>query len=106
MVERQGRQMRLDEVLGDGFAVIARDAHVLAHCAVPMETPGMPVRRIVLVSVNEDILPGLDTEALPYVRDLSGVLAQFMETFGAQAMVLRPDRYVYSVVSSDAVSTH
>ncbi len=68
----QGQRGRLDDLLGDGFWLITTDD-------TPVATPGA-ARRFVL---DRD------------VTDESGRLRQWLEASNAQAVLVRPDRYVF-----------
>ncbi|MDB5848696.1 MAG: 3-(3-hydroxyphenyl)propionate hydroxylase [Rhodoferax sp.] len=82
-----GSQVLLDEVLGRDFAWLG-----LAGAAPPA---GLPVtcRRVRVVARQDDFLqpePGLDA----VVRDVDGGLESSIRSAGANALMLRPDRYV------------
>lgn len=76
VLKADGRRVRLDEAIGTGWALIARDAN------------GVPAADDVAVFVV-----GRD------VSDEGGTLSQWLEAFGTDAVLLRPDRYVFGVAS-------
>ncbi|MCK9511167.1 MAG: bifunctional 3-(3-hydroxy-phenyl)propionate/3-hydroxycinnamic acid hydroxylase [Pigmentiphaga sp.] len=87
-----GERTLLDNALGDGFAWLYREG-----TTPPPEHPGMPTRRIAVVARADDFLPGHGTHgtADARVRDSEDVLGQLLEAAGADAVLVRPDRYVY-----------
>lgn len=103
MVELPGGALHLlDDVLGTGFAVIQWAGH--APIALP---PGMEARHVQLLRRSEDFLPPLSAHAseaagMPRVRDCEGKLADILDASQAQAVVLRPDRYVFAFVPKNA----
>lgn len=95
--------LRLDEVLGSGFAVIGWDAAVVREAALHRVPPGLCTGRVALVRSEDDFLDTpADDGTVVRVRDASGELAALLARFGAAALVLRPDRYVYAVVPAAA----
>lgn len=103
--QRPAKELRLDEVLGAGFSVIGWDAAVVREAARQVVPQGLCTGQVALVRSEDDFL---DTPAdygdgaVVRVRDASGELAALLARFGAAALVLRPDRYVYAVVPQPA----
>lgn len=92
-VEWPGGQRRLlDEVLGPGFACLSR-AGQPPDPELESWMAGMDVRRIELVAAEDDF-PWPEAPERLVVRDCEGVLTRVMAEAGAQAMLVRPDRYV------------
>ena len=98
-----GQRVLLDDVLGHDFAVLqwaGSDA-----VAVPV---GMLARRVQLVRQGDDFLPTQLGTSAPTesncvaVRDCDGVLADILDVGDAQAVILRPDRYVFAFLKSQA----
>ena len=87
---RGGATVLLDDALGSGFAVLrwATD-HDWRGAALPPHT-----RVIDVLRREEDFLP--TTRAGHVLRDVSGEIARVLDSAGAQAVVLRPDRYVFA----------
>jgi 3-(3-hydroxy-phenyl)propionate hydroxylase len=96
-----GERVLLDDVLGHGFAVLQ-----LAGTPAS-QTPGpLPSVRVAVVRRADDFLPEL-AEAHPgatLVRDIDGTLEALLASAGAQAIVLRPDRYVLAYLREGAHS--
>ncbi|WP_159912637.1 bifunctional 3-(3-hydroxy-phenyl)propionate/3-hydroxycinnamic acid hydroxylase [Pantoea sp. 18069] len=87
MERPDGSQVWLDDMLGHDFAWIG-----LAG-AVPPEGLGLACRRVRLVAQQDDFLqpdPHVDT----VLRDVQGTLEGILRSAGANALLLRPDRYV------------
>lgn len=106
--QRPATDVRLDGLLGTGFSVIGWDAAVVRETARHVVPPGLCTGQVALVRSEDDFLDplpddnGNGTAAVVQVRDASGELAALLARFGASALVLRPDRYVYSVVPTSA----
>lgn len=86
-----GERVLLDEVLGQGFAVLQLAGKPVPATPVPLRTV-----RVVVVRRSDDFLPELaDAHAgATLVRDIDGTLEALLASAGANAVVLRPDRYV------------
>ncbi len=96
-----GRRVLLDDVLGHGFALLQ-----LAGTPA-LQLPG-PLRsvRVAVVRRADDFLPEL-ADAHPgatLVRDIDGALEALLASAGAEAIVLRPDRYVLAYLREGAPS--
>ncbi|SFV03323.1 3-(3-hydroxy-phenyl)propionate hydroxylase [Polaromonas sp. YR568] len=89
-----GSQAALDDVLGSGFALLsladAEDGGVAAALAV-LAVAGLACRHIQLVAQSDDFLKPAGAAA---ARDCGGTLEAIIRSAGAQAVLLRPDRYV------------
>lgn len=82
-VTADGREVRLDDLLGPGWSAIASDADAAAEFAAG----GFPV-----------LVRGRDFE------DRDGVVAGWMERFGADWALLRPDRFVFAAGDAEPAS--
>ncbi|MET9300982.1 bifunctional 3-(3-hydroxy-phenyl)propionate/3-hydroxycinnamic acid hydroxylase [Micromonospora aurantiaca] len=99
----------LDEVLGDGFAVLGR-----AGVADPLGAwrLGLPVRFVAVHPSGTPLadLPGPSADAPATggpdrvdVVDADGVLGGWLRRHGADLVVLRPDRFVFALVTAGDV---
>jgi 3-(3-hydroxy-phenyl)propionate hydroxylase len=91
--------VRLDELLGDGFAVIGFDSAAFRAAALRLLPPGMQGCVLPLVRRDDDFLGGHPEDALQPARDVSGELGAMLDHRGAVAVVVRPDRYGYRFVA-------
>jgi len=94
----------LDDVLGDGFALLATPGtppSLLAQ-ARQGETGGLPVRAVAVLD-KEDTSPV--TAPVIGVRDLRGDLAQLLAGYPSGVYLLRPDRYVAAFFAEAAAQT-
>lgn len=98
MQHRDGGLVRLDELLGHGFAVIGFDSPAFRAGAQRLLPPGMPGRVLALVRRDDDFVGG-EANAIPRARDVSGELGAVLERCGAVAIVVRPDRYGWHLVN-------
>jgi 3-(3-hydroxy-phenyl)propionate hydroxylase len=93
----QGSPTRLDEVLGDGFALLGWDSDPRAQLQ-----PGaadfwqrLGTRCIQLLPAGRPF-PATAPEGLQLVRDDTGALAAWFAQHRRPAVVVRPDRYVFA----------
>jgi 3-(3-hydroxy-phenyl)propionate hydroxylase len=87
---RNGKRLRLDEVLGKGFALLR-----WASAPSPGPLHNLEIREVQLLQQSDDFL--LERARSPnviVVRDCEGVLGPLLDSAGAAAILLRPDRYV------------
>ena len=90
---------RLDELLGSGFAVLGRDSTELRLHARKLMPAGVPLCVVALIRPDEDfIAPALSDDEVVLARDGSGVLGALLEQLGADAIVVRPDRFWSRIV--------
>jgi 3-(3-hydroxy-phenyl)propionate hydroxylase len=88
----------LDEVLGDGFAVVG--PAVGPAVAADPRWRGLPVRFVRVCPPG--YAPGVADGDYHEVTDVDGRLAQWFARHGAGLAVLRPDRFVYAAADSAA----
>jgi 3-(3-hydroxy-phenyl)propionate hydroxylase len=96
---QSGEHVRLDDVLGSGFACIGWAAPPGVPAALREVLAGLNVRFVVILRKHQPFLP----DALPdgiVVRDCDGVLEHLLNERHAQALLLRPDRYVLAFLRS------
>ena len=87
-----GNQVPLDDVLGSGFAWLG-----LAG-ATPPKDLGVACRSVYVVAQQDDFLK---TDNQTAVRDVTGTLEAIIRSARANAVVLRPDRYVLAYLHQD-----
>ncbi len=92
---RAGRTQLLDSLCGSGYALIGW-AGSLPH--TPAWWPSEAPARISLLRADEDFLP--DDRREPVARDATGELARVLDSAGAQAVLLRPDRHVLAYLGA------
>lgn len=90
---QSGEVVRLDSVLGDGFAVLGWDTPAFRAKAASLLPPGAPGQVVALLRSDEDFLDAAGQAPVVTVRDCSGELEKTLAAFDAVAMVVRPDRY-------------
>ena len=91
-----GERVPLDDVLGHGFVFIGWNVPAALHNAFA----GVPVRVILIVRQQQPFPLDAPTDSL-VVRDCEGVLEHLLHDMRAQALLLRPDRYVLAFLRSD-----
>ena len=92
-----GQTTLLDDLLGTGFAVLQwADSPELA---LPT---GMQAQVLHIIRHADDFLPTTTAAHPQCVRDVQHELANVLDSAQAQAVVLRPDRYVLAYVGQDA----
>lgn len=91
-----GQTMLLDDLLGTGYALLQwADAPELPLPA------GMQARVVRVIRHADDFLPASTAAHALCVRDVQHELAAVLDSAQAQAVVLRPDRYVLAYVGQD-----
>nr|WP_181726092.1 bifunctional 3-(3-hydroxy-phenyl)propionate/3-hydroxycinnamic acid hydroxylase [Polaromonas sp.]QJS06419.1 3-(3-hydroxy-phenyl)propanoic acid hydroxylase, monooxygenase [Polaromonas sp.] len=89
------RQGRFDEVVGLGFVLVSRSAAVEAELGEKQRAflDALDAKRVVIAAAGAEAGPGawedLDSKFIPY-----------MEQHGIEAMLVRPDFYLYGAVST------
>jgi 3-(3-hydroxy-phenyl)propionate hydroxylase len=89
-----GTQAALDDVLGSGFALLSladADGKGVAAALAALGGAGLACRHIHVVAQRDDFLKPAPGATL---RDCGGTLEAIIRSAGAQAVLLRPDRYV------------
>jgi 3-(3-hydroxy-phenyl)propionate hydroxylase len=97
---RHGGLVRLDDVLGTGFAVLGWDSPAFRAHAAKLLPPGMPGTAVALVRQDDDFLGPDEDTSVVRVRDAGGELGRLLDTAGAAALVVRPDRYSCRLVTA------
>lgn len=101
-----GAQAGLDDVLGSGFALLsladAEDGAVAAALAA-LAGAGLACRHIRVVAQRDDFLKPAVTGST--LRDCGGTLEAVIRSAGAQAVLLRPDRYVLAYLRRGEAGT-
>ena len=102
VVERPGGAMcRLDDLLGDGFAVLGWDDPRLRARAESLLPFRAPMRVVALCRADEDFAGSTPAAGVCLARDTSGALARFLDRLGAKAVIVRPDRYWWRVIARE-----
>lgn len=95
---------RLDDIAGSGFVVIGWDSPQLRSQAARWVPANAPFRVIALLRREDDFIdsqPAVGDDVVQ-ARDASGALDAFLDGLGAQALVVRPDRYWCRVITAEA----
>jgi hypothetical protein len=86
LVEREGREGRFDDLIGNGFQLIVADGDPFEHLSDP--------RRALLDTLDATVAT-LDPAAPLGVRDCDGRLTAWLSEHNAHAVLVRPDFYVF-----------
>lgn len=97
----QGQQQLLDEYLGTGFALIGWYSKDFIEKAALFAPPNVPVRYVALIRQHEDFIDLPVPEHFVLLRDASNQFGQVLDGLNAVALVVRPDRYSYRMISAD-----
>lgn len=92
-----GRESRLDDILGDGFAVIGGAVSDAALARAAAEIAGATTLPVVAVRADAALAP---TPGMAVVADRSGILRRWIAQHGTT--IVRSDRYVYGTARDDA----
>jgi 3-(3-hydroxy-phenyl)propionate hydroxylase len=90
-----GAQAALDDVLGNGFALLSladADRSGVKAALAALAAAGLACRHLQVVAQSDDFLTSAGPDAT--LRDCGGTLEAIIRSAGAQAVLLRPDRYV------------
>jgi len=89
-----GARALLDDVLGPGFAFVGWRGDMM-----PDHVPSLPsLRRVQLVRRSDDFPSALPAADEVIVRDCDGILESALAEARADALLVRPDRYVLSCI--------
>ncbi|MES2910670.1 MAG: bifunctional 3-(3-hydroxy-phenyl)propionate/3-hydroxycinnamic acid hydroxylase [Pseudomonadota bacterium] len=97
MVELQGgAHVLLDDVLGDGFALLTLAGSEAAGLLENFRAAGLACKHLAVVARSDDFLRQPGDVAVPdmVVQDFTGTLENILRSAGADAVLLRPDHYV------------
>ncbi|MES2412710.1 MAG: bifunctional 3-(3-hydroxy-phenyl)propionate/3-hydroxycinnamic acid hydroxylase [Pseudomonadota bacterium] len=103
MVELPGGvHVLLDDELGEGFALLTLAGSEAAKVLGNFRAAGLACRHIAVVAKSDDFLlqPGETAAPDLLVQDFTGTLENIMRSAGADALLLRPDRYVLAYVDN------
>jgi 3-(3-hydroxy-phenyl)propionate hydroxylase len=98
-----GRRVALDEVLGDGYALLGVGAR---------ETPGLPdatawpwatLAPTVVTLMLDDRHPRTGVDGIE-IADLDGSLIELLGRYRAHTVLVRPDRFIAAVLDDDNVT--
>jgi 3-(3-hydroxy-phenyl)propionate hydroxylase len=93
-VELDGRRGLLDDVIGLGFTLLGRERDPAA---------GLDDRRRELLAMLGGRSYALTREPRPgAIVDLDGTLLDYLEAYGAAAILIRPDFYVFGTATDEA----
>lgn len=102
-ITHSGRPKKLDDALGDGFAILAWNTsprHTL-EMGMDFYWESLNTRFIQVVPAGEpepkEIPPGVEV-----IQDDSGELERWFRKHHAQTVILRPDRYVFGSFKKDS----
>ncbi len=109
MIELQGgAHALLDDVLGDGFALLTLAGSTGAGLLDKFRAAGLACKHVAVVAKSDDFLRQPGDLAVPdmVVQDFTGTLENILRSAGADAVFLRPDRYVLAYVDPHGTQSH
>ncbi|MES2283212.1 MAG: bifunctional 3-(3-hydroxy-phenyl)propionate/3-hydroxycinnamic acid hydroxylase [Pseudomonadota bacterium] len=109
MVELQGgAHALLDDVLGEGFALLTLAGSTAAGLLDKLRAAGLACKHLAVVAKSDDFLRQPGDVAVPdlVVQDFTGTLENILRSAGADAVLLRPDRYVLAYADSRDAQSH
>lgn len=96
VMKSSGEVQLLDELLGDGFALLYLSSHPGKHFLNLRLNTGRVAPRKLCILPQDINFP--DTDAIDYVRDYRGALASIFDRYANSVVLLRPDRYVCAAI--------
>lgn len=109
MIELQGgAHVLLDDVLGEGFALLTLGGSKASSLLDNFRAAGLACRHLAVVVKSDDFLRQPGDVAVPemVVQDFTGTLENILRSAGADAVLLRPDRYVLAYADSRDAQSH
>lgn len=103
MVELQGgAHVLLDDVLGEGFALLTLAGSRAVGWPDDLRAAGLACKHLAVVAKSDDFLrlPGDTGVPDTVLQDFTGTLENILRSAGADAVLLRPDRYVLAYADS------
>ena len=91
-----GAHVALDDVLGHGFALLALAGADAGAALESFASAGLACKYVQVILQTDDFLKASGAGPAPdaVLRDCDGALGKIIRSAGAQAVLLRPDRYV------------
>lgn len=90
----------LDDYLGQGFAVIGWAGHSFYQNIQKFIPPHVPVTFIALLNRDEDFVKQDLADNFILLRDCNGVMEKIFKQHQSVAMIIRPDRYSYNMLTA------
>ncbi len=109
MVELQGgAHVLLDDVLGEGFALLTLAGSRAVGWPDDLRAAGLACKHLAVVAKSDDFLrlPGDTGVPDTVLQDFTGTLENILRSAGADAVLLRPDRYVLAYADSRTTKSH
>lgn len=109
MVELQGgAHVLLDDVLGEGFALLTLAGSRAVGWPDDLRAAGLACKHLAVVAKSDDFLrlPGDTGVPDTVLQDFTGTLENILRSAGADAVLLRPDRYVLAYADSRTTKNH
>ncbi|MFW2003756.1 bifunctional 3-(3-hydroxy-phenyl)propionate/3-hydroxycinnamic acid hydroxylase [Acinetobacter baumannii] len=97
--DQSGKVTLLDDYLGQNFAVIGWERGSFCLDIKKFIPPNVPVTYIALLSQDEDFIEQDIDENFILLRDCHGVIEKIFKQHQAVAMIIRPDRYSYNMLT-------
>ncbi|HEY3046121.1 MAG TPA: bifunctional 3-(3-hydroxy-phenyl)propionate/3-hydroxycinnamic acid hydroxylase [Polaromonas sp.] len=96
-----GVRVALDDVLGPGFALLSLADADTGATLESFSSAGLACKHLQVVSQADDFLRASGAQQAPdtVLRDGDGTLEKIIRSAGAQAVLLRPDRYVLAYLN-------
>ena len=106
-----GAHLRLDDLLGTGFALLTLPSSGAAALLGDFQAVGLDCKHLAVVAQSEDFLPQTTPQAAgdsspAVVQDCTGALEKIIRSAGADAVLLRPDRYVLAYADNQNPESH
>lgn len=109
LVELQGgAHVLLDDTLGSGFALLTLAGSNAASLLDSFRAAGLACKHVAVVAKSDDFLRQAGDVAVPdlVVQDFTGTLGNMLLSAGADAALLRPDRYVMAYIDPHGNASH
>ncbi|WP_447501801.1 bifunctional 3-(3-hydroxy-phenyl)propionate/3-hydroxycinnamic acid hydroxylase [Acinetobacter pittii] len=98
--DQAGKVALLDDYLGQNFAVVSWASESFCNDIKKFIPPNVPITCIALINQDEDFISQECTDNFILLRDCHGVIEKIFKKHQAVAMIIRPDRYSYNMLTA------
>lgn len=97
-----GAHVALDDMLGHDFVLLALGKNHASEVLASFDAAGLACKYVSVVSQSDDFIAQHHAERSPdtVLRDRDGTLEKIIRSAGADAVLIRPDRYVLGYVDN------
>lgn len=101
-----GKQVLLDEVLGNGFAVLGFETDLTGEIDPDLLSffKSLPTNFVNVLSLGTKVQLLTDTTEIQQIEDVSGQIGDWFTQHKGKLVIVRPDRYVFGVYERNQIN--